>query len=166
MTDDRPAAKASQPPDPFAMWREWVTQSEHQMNKMFNDMMGTEEFARASGSWVEAMTMFQQTMNENAQRYFEMAGVPTRTDMGDLAERLTAVEERLQRIEALLAAAVGRKDVADRMARPARTRRPPSEQRAEQGASKRSEPRAAARLVDAVPAEGHAAPARTEAKTK
>ena len=113
------------------MWREWVTQSEHQMNKVFNDMMGTEEFARVSGSWIEAMTMFQQTMNENAQRYFEMAGVPTRTDVSELAERLTALEERLQRIEALLAAAVGRRDVRDRVARPARTRRPPSEQREE-----------------------------------
>ena len=109
------------------MWREWVTKSEHQMNAMFNEMMGTEEFARASGSWIEAMTMFQQTMSENSQRYFQMVNVPTRTDVSELAERLTAVEERLQRIEALLATAVGRKG-QNQSARPARTRRPPSEQ--------------------------------------
>ena len=144
------------------MWREWVTQSEHQMNKVFNDMMGTEEFARASGSWIEAMTMFQQTMNENAQRYFEMAGVPTRTDVSELAERLTAVEERLQRIEALLAAAVGRRDVQDRVASPARTRRPPSEQRA----AEQAEPRAAAELVDAVPPGAAAASGEAEAEEK
>ena len=128
MADDRRTAKpVNPPPDPFAMWREWVTQSEHQMNAMLNEMMGTEEFARASGSWVEAMTMFQQTMNENAQRYFQMVNVPTRTDVSELAERLTAVEERLQRIEALLATAVGRKG-QNQTVRPARTRRPPSEQ--------------------------------------
>ncbi|MCY3928195.1 MAG: hypothetical protein OXG81_07960 [Acidobacteria bacterium] len=124
MADSKPPAP---PPDPFAMWREWVTKSEHQMNAMLNEMMGTEEFARASGNWVEAMTMFQQTMSEGAQRYFEMAGVPTRTDVAELSERLTAVEERLQRIEALLAAAVGRREQQNEAVRPARTRRPPSE---------------------------------------
>lgn len=148
MADDRRTGKpANPPPDPFAMWREWVTQSEHQMNKVFNDMMGTEEFARASGSWVEAMTMFQQTMNENAQRYFEMAGVPTRTDVSELAERLTAVEERLRRIEALLATAIGRKE-QNQPARPARTRRPPSERRVAEQPEAGTTPQ----LVDAVPA--------------
>ena len=109
------------------MWREWVTKSEHQMNAMLNEMMGTEEFARASGNWVEAMTMFQQTMSEGAQRYFEMAACPHGPIVGELSERLTAVEERLQRIEALLAAAVGRRDPQSQTVRPARTRRPPSE---------------------------------------
>ena len=162
MADDRRTAKpANPPPDPFTMWREWVTKSEHQMNAMLNEVMGTEEFARASGSWVEAMTMFQQTMNENAQRYFQMAGVPTRTDIGELAERLTAVEERLQRIEALLAAAVGRKDVRDQMVRPARTRRPPSEQKV----AGQPEPQAA-RLVDAVPAGADAASGKTGTEPK
>ena len=148
MADERRTAKpANPPPDPFAMWREWVTKSEHQMNAMFNEMMGTEKFARASGSWIEAMTMFQQTMSENSQRYFQMVNVPTRTDVSELAERLSAVEERLQRIEALLATAVGRKG-QNQSARPARTRRPPSEQRA----AEQPEPRTTAQLVDAVPA--------------
>ena len=129
MADDRPPPQP--PPDPFAAWREWVTQSEHQMNKVFNDMMGTEQFARASGGWVEAMTMFQQTMNEGAQRYFEAVNLPTRNDLSELAERLTAVEERLLRIEALLAQAIGRKGDANPAPRPARTRRPPSEQKTE-----------------------------------
>lgn len=149
MADDRPTAKpSSTPPDPFAVWREWVTKSEHQMNAMLNEMMGTEQFARVSGGWVEAMTMFQQTMNENAQRYFEAVNVPTRTDVTELAERLTAVEDRLLRIEALLAEAVGRKEVAGQSPRPARTRRPPSESRAaEQPGAQGGD-----QLIDAVPA--------------
>lgn len=129
MADDRPTP--TPPPDPFAAWREWVTQSEHQMNKVFNEMMGTEQFARASGGWVEAMTMFQQTMNEGAQRYFQAVNLPTRTDLTELAERLTAVEDRLLRIEALLAQAVGRKGDASAAPRPVRTRRPPSQRKAE-----------------------------------
>lgn len=128
MSDDRPPP--SPPADPFAAWREWVTQSEHQMNKVFNDMMGTEQFARASGGWIEAMTMFQQTMNEGAQRYFQAVNLPTRTDLTELAERLSAVEERLLRIEGLLAQAMGRKGEPSPAPRPARTRRPPSERKA------------------------------------
>lgn len=149
MADDRSTPKPSNPPsDPFALWRDWVTQSEHQMNKAFNEMMGTEQFARASGSWVEAMTMFQQTMSESSQRYLQLANMPTRTDVTEVAERLTAVEERLLRIESLLAAAVGRKDVQGLAPQPARTRRPPSEQRS----AEQSGEQAAAQLVDAVPA--------------
>ena len=125
MSDDRPTP--SPPADPFAAWREWVTQSEHQMNKVFNDMMGTEQFARASGGWIEAMTLFQQTMNEGAQRYFQAVNLPTRTDLAELAERLSAIEERLLRIEGLLAQAVGRKGEPNPAPRPARSRRPPSE---------------------------------------
>ena len=128
MTDDRTPPQP--PPDPFAAWREWVTQSEHQMNKVFNDMMGTEQFARASGGWIEAMTMFQQTMNEGAQRYLQAVNLPTRNDLSELAERLTAVEERLLRIEGLLAQAIGRKGDANPAPKPARTRRPPSERKA------------------------------------
>ncbi len=130
MADDRPPSKP--PPDPFAAWREWVTQSEHQMNKVFNDMMSTEQFARASGGWVEAMAMFQQTVNEGAQRYFQAVNLPTRNDLGELAERLTAVEERLLRIEGLLAEAIGRKgDAKPTPRQPARTRRPPPRRPAE-----------------------------------
>ncbi len=141
MADDRPAPKP--PPDPFAMWREWVTQSEHQMNKAFNEMMGTEQFARASGGWIEAMTMFQQTMNEGAQRYFQAMNLPTRTDVAELAERLAAVEERLLRIESLLAQAMGRKGDASPAPRPARTRRPPSRSKARDGAGVEADAKAA-----------------------
>ena len=129
MADDRPSPKP--PLDPFAAWREWVTQSERQMNKVFNDMMGPEQFARASGGWIEAMTLFQQTMNEGMQRYFQAVNLPTRNDLSELAERLTAVEERLLRIEGLLAQAIGRRGDATPAPRPARTRRPPTEQKAE-----------------------------------
>ena len=163
MAEDRRDSKPQPQPDPFELWREWVTQSEHQMNKVLNDMMGTEQFARASGGWVEAMTMFQQTMNENAERYLQMTGVPSRSDVGELAERLTAVEERLQRIEALLAAAVGRRDAPSPAPRPARTRRPPSERRrATEKDEKGPDGSTDGRLVDAVPS---AAPAADDPET-
>ncbi len=129
MTDKPRAPDSRRVPeaaDPFAAWREWVAESEHQMNRMFNEMMGTEQFARASGGWVEAMTLMQQTMNEGAQRYFEAVNLPTRTDVAELAERLTAVEERLLRIEGLLARAIGRRSDSGPGARPTRTRQSPS----------------------------------------
>ncbi len=146
MADDRHPSSPSL--DPFDAWREWVTRSEHQLNKAFNDMMGTEQFARASGGWIEAMTMFQQTMNEGAQRYMQAVNLPTRTDLGELAERLTAIEERLLRIEGLLAEAIGRKGAATPASRPARTRRPPSRQKSEAPPA----PEAGGKPVDEVPA--------------
>jgi len=150
MSDDRSPPKP--PADPFALWREWVTASEHQLNRMFNDMMGTEQFARASGSWVEAWTMFQQSMNEGAQRYFQLVNLPTRNDLADVAERLSAVEERLLRIETLLAQAMGREQAAGPASRPARTRRPPSKRHAADRPASGPGQTPDERLVDAVPA--------------
>ncbi len=129
MADDSAKSRPPTPMDPFAAWREWLALSEQQMNRAFNDLMGTEQFARASGSWVEAMTTFQQTFQESAERYLELAHIPSRSDVASLAERMTAIEQRLERVEVLLTAAMGRGNPPDeKTPRPPRTRRPPSKQ--------------------------------------
>lgn len=120
-------------PDPMAMWRDWVSTSERQWNSFLNNAMATDEFSQAMGRFMDVYLGMQKNMNEVMGRYLQMANVPTRSDILSLGERLSALEERLIRIEAMLtksvavAAAGGSAPNASAAAakpRPPRTRKP------------------------------------------
>ena len=85
---------------------------------------------RYSGVW---LVTHRNVTDEVMGRYLQMANVPTRSDILSLGERLSALEERLIRIEAMLtksvavAAAGGSAPNASAAAakpRPPRTRKP------------------------------------------
>ena len=90
------------PPDPSAIWRDWMTQSERQWNEFFNQMMGTEEFSQSMGRNLDVFLHFQKTMSEAMGPYLTAMNVPTRTDVLALGDRLLAMENRLAAIEAHL----------------------------------------------------------------
>ncbi len=90
------------PPDPSAIWRDWMTQSERQWNEFFNQMMGTEEFSQGMGRNLDVFLHFQKTMSEAMGPYLTAMNVPTRTDVLALGDRLLAMENRLAAIEAQL----------------------------------------------------------------
>ena len=89
-------------PDPSAIWRDWMTQSERQWNEFFNEMMGTEEFSQSMGRNLDVFLHFQKTMSEAMGPYLTAMNVPTRTDVLALGDRLLAMENRLAAIEAHL----------------------------------------------------------------
>jgi polyhydroxyalkanoic acid synthase PhaR subunit len=124
------ADSKTNPPDPMAMWRDWVATSERQWNSFLNNAMATDEFSQAMGRFMDVYLGMQKNMNEVMGRYLQAANVPTRSDVLSLGERLTVLEERLIRIEGLLtksvAAASSAKSEAPAAAktRPPRTRKP------------------------------------------
>jgi hypothetical protein len=40
-------------PDITQLWRNWLTDTEHQWNAFFNDVMGTDSFGRFLGGYME-----------------------------------------------------------------------------------------------------------------
>jgi hypothetical protein len=71
----------------------------------------------------------QKNMNEVMGRYLQLVNVPTRSDVLSLGERITALEDRLIRIEGLLqkasaATASKAETPAPAASRPPRTRKP------------------------------------------
>jgi len=62
-------------------------------------------------------------------RYLASLNLPSRTEMAGIGERLHAIEERLDRIHALLqrSAGVAEPDATATGAKPPRTRRPPGQ---------------------------------------
>ena len=97
-------------PDVGQLWRNWLTDTERQWNGFFNDVMGTDSFGRFMGGYMEIYSTFQRLAAQNMERSLSTLNVPSRSDMVELSERLSGVEERLASIESslnALAEAVG-----------------------------------------------------------
>jgi polyhydroxyalkanoic acid synthase PhaR subunit len=117
--------------DPLAMWRDWVARSEQQWNAFLNQAMATDEFSQTMGRYMDFYLNLQKGLNEAMSRYLQLVNVPSRQDVLALGERLSAIEERLGRIEGLVgrqaAPAVAPGPVgADAARRPPRTKKPPT----------------------------------------
>ena len=89
--------------DPFAVWRDWVSQSERQWNAFLNNAMATDEFSQTVGRFMDVYVNMQKSMNEGMSRYLSSVNLPSRQDILGLGDRLTAIEERLTSIEKSLA---------------------------------------------------------------
>lgn len=113
-------------PDPFAMWRDWLTQSERQWNGFLNDVMATDQFSEGMGRMMDMNLTMQKNLNEVMGRYFAALNVPTRTDVLSLGNRLTEIEERLASMEDALRALAPQTAGASTapIAMPPRTKRP------------------------------------------
>ena len=90
--------RASDIADPFAAWREWLSNSERQWNEFMNDAMATEEFSRSMGQFMDVYLNMQKSMSEGMGRYFTALNVPSRSDVLSLGERLTVIERQLASI--------------------------------------------------------------------
>jgi hypothetical protein len=119
---DRPPGSA----DPFAWWRDWLVQSERQWNATLNEMMGSEQFAQSMGRWTEVYLGVQKNLNETLGRALTGMNVPNRDDVAELGQRLSAIEERLARIETLIERGTGVTIPTTERRRPPRTRKPPA----------------------------------------
>ncbi|HJU09640.1 MAG TPA: poly(R)-hydroxyalkanoic acid synthase subunit PhaE [Candidatus Binataceae bacterium] len=123
MADQKTAAV-----DPFAAWRDWLDQTERQLNSYFNQVMGTEQYARFLGQFNELSLNMQKSMGEAMGRYFASLNLPTRDDLTALGQRLNAVEQRLAAIERNNPSSLTDQRVvsASTGSRPPRTRKPAS----------------------------------------
>lgn len=116
---------SSPPPDPLQLWRDWLNQSEQQLNRLLNEAMSSDAFGQASGRLMEIFLSFQRSMQQATELYFAALNIPTRTDVLSLGERLAIIEERLASIESLLRNVAPEAATSPARPRPKRTRKPP-----------------------------------------
>ena len=112
----------------FASWREWVAQSETQVNKLLNDVMGTESYTRVLGGLTKVFVSTQKSTGEALERYFTALSLPTRSDLLNVGERLSLIESRLTAMETILArlagVSVSSVESSAGVPRPPRTKKP------------------------------------------
>ena len=117
-----------QTPDVVQLWRDWLTQSERQINTFFSEAMGQDTSARSMAGFMEAYAALQRLLADVMQRYLAFVNLPSRADVVGLGETLRSIEDRLSRIEETLQIAAEAVDAHPRSApepEPARTRQPP-----------------------------------------
>jgi polyhydroxyalkanoic acid synthase PhaR subunit len=112
--------------DPFALWRDWLVQSERQWNSTLNELMSSDQFAQSMGRWTEIYLGVQKNLNETLGRALTGLNVPNRDDVAEIGQRLAAIEERLARIETLIERGTGVSAASTERRRPPRTRKPPA----------------------------------------
>lgn len=117
--------------DPAQLWRAWLSETERQLNGFFGEILGTEEFARMSGNFVDGYAVVQRSLNQSMERYLNTFNLPTHSDVVELGERLNNIEERIASLETTIrniAEASGMETTAQvTPLRPRRTRRPRAE---------------------------------------
>jgi len=115
--------------DPVQMWHGFLADMEKQINSFSNQAMQSEEFSRVMGQVTGASAGAKKAFGDFMERYLAAMNLPSRSEMVDLGERLHHIEGRLNDIMSLLQrvhADVASADGAGGVARPPRTKRPPS----------------------------------------
>jgi hypothetical protein len=113
-------------PDPGTFFREMLGQWEGVANQFGAELMKSGEFARTMQGATALSLKAQEGAREAMTRALAAANMPSREEVIDLGGRMSAVEARLERIEALLSALAGAPAVpkVDRP-KPSRTKKPP-----------------------------------------
>jgi hypothetical protein len=113
--------------DPAAAWQDLVAQWEKNLNELANRTMGSDEFSKSINRAMSLSAGMQNSLGEVMGRYLASLNLPSRAEMTSIGERLQAIEERLDRIHALLqrSAGVAKPGAAPASGRPPRTKRPP-----------------------------------------
>ena len=113
------------PKDPFAAFRDMVTQWENTANEWGNKMMSTPEAVQAMQMGTATTLKVKEATADTMAKALAAANMPSKADVEAIGERLVAVEAQLARIEALL---TGRADsvAAVPVPRPKRTKTPPA----------------------------------------
>jgi hypothetical protein len=113
--------------DPFAFFRQMVTQWEKVANDYGTQIAGSPGFAQGMQTATAASAKVQQAANDAMGKALAAANMPSRGDVDAIGARLSAIEAQLGRIEARLASA----DMGSGIAAPKgpkRTKQPPAKQ--------------------------------------
>ena len=97
MTNER--ANLPSPDDMIDAWVKAATQAERRWNEYFNQSMATDQFAQFMSRSMETYTAVQATFARGVEQYLRALNIPTQTDIARLAERLTALERRIDALE-------------------------------------------------------------------
>ena len=108
-------------PDPLQMWREALTKLETNVNSLVTGSMDSHEVMRSVHQLSAVSLGLQQAFEKAIGSYLAKVNLPSRKDVGELAAALQRIEDKLDRLLPASAAAPA-------LPRPARTRRPPSEE--------------------------------------
>jgi len=122
------------PVDPFAAWRDIVSQWEKSVNSLANREMASDQFSGSMNQMMNVMLRAQQSVGDAMIKYLAALNLPSRADLVALGEQLGSIESQLSRI----AVAIERQAAQSAAAQPAAS---PSSSPPPMSPARRSPPR-------------------------
>ncbi len=119
------------PLDPFALWRDMVSQMEKGANEFANQATKSDQFTEGMNKAMSASLVAKKMSDDISTRYLTALNLPSRADIEALGERLLAIEDRLIGMSAAIERLAGGKvstSAVTPTATPRRTRKPPAEE--------------------------------------
>lgn len=108
--------------DPADAIRAAIAALEERIDMIATSLMGTEEFARTANVAAQLQLRMKKGVNDHMARQLALFNMPSREDITAIGERLMTMDERLIRIETMLARLAGPAPAAG--PRPPRTKKP------------------------------------------
>lgn len=101
-------AEATPPPDPFEMWRKFYEANETAWTKAAQETTSSEAFAEMQGRMLETFLAFQKGARDAMNTQLATLNLPSRDDVARLGELILGLEEKIDRLDDLVAAMGGK----------------------------------------------------------
>jgi len=115
--------------DPLRLMRDWFVQSEKMWSDAMSEMMADERVAKTSGRFMQEALHTQRMFSESMGQYLSNMNMPSRTDILDLKDRVSQMEDSLNQVlvelRSLRAEKAAAEDEPAPRKKPARTRKAP-----------------------------------------
>jgi hypothetical protein len=112
--------------DPVALWHNMLGEMEKGFNAFANQAMASPEFSKVVNQVGGATAGAQKQLGEMMEKYLTSMNLPSRAQMVNFGERLTAIEGQLNEITALLRQGNAADPGLPPTPKPPRTKRPPA----------------------------------------
>lgn len=81
--------------DPMTLMRDWFIQSEKMWSDAMSEFMADERVAKSSGRFMQEALHTQRMFSESMGQYLSSLNMPTRSDILDLKDRVSQMEETM-----------------------------------------------------------------------
>ena len=81
--------------DPMQLMRDWFIQSEKMWSDAMSEFMADERVAKSSGRFMQEALHTQRMFSESMGQYLANLNMPTRSDILDLKDRVSQMEETM-----------------------------------------------------------------------
>ncbi len=116
--------------DPLRLMRDWFIQSEKMWSDAMTGILADEGVAKNSGRFMQEALHTQRMFSESMGQYLASMNMPSRSDILDMKDRISRIEETLNTVLVELRTQGKQQAAGDNTAatkkRPARTRKAPS----------------------------------------
>ncbi len=92
-------AEGNIPTDPFTFYKQWYDAISETWSKVVGDLIGTEEFTKASSEFLKNYLNFIKSSRKMNEEYFKNLQIPTLTDIARVAELIVLLEDKVDKIE-------------------------------------------------------------------